>query len=119
MEELLKYWPIAGLAVQGAVLWFVWSMRQVATDAVKKADEASRDRDHALDNRIDAEAQRLTALNGRVDAVENEVGELPTKADLARVEGQVGVVDAKIDMANRGIERLEGYFLSKGAGVAG
>jgi len=119
VTELLKYWPILVIFIQGLALWAMWSMRQMSTEAINKADQHSRDRDQLLDNRIDHEATRITELSGRVDATQATIEDLPTMADLARVEGEVKVVGAKIDTANGGIQRLEGYFLSKGAGVAG
>ena len=118
MDVLLKYWPVAAMVIQGLALWATWSMRQVASSAIASAEKASKDRDQVLDDRIDAEATRITALSGRVDATEAEIQDLPTKADLEKIMGEVKVANANITTANRGIERLEGYFLSRGAGVS-
>lgn len=123
MDVFLKYWPILAFVAQGVALWIMWSMRQFASNEIRKSERASEARDQALGDRITsgerALSDRVGAVTARVEAVENEIDNLPTKADLAQVEGKVGVVDAKLDLANRGIERLEGYFLTKGVGASG
>lgn len=114
MEQLLKYWPVLGFVIQGLALWAVWSMRQLTATAIAAAKKESHDRDLILDKRIDDEATRITELNGQVDAHATAIEDLPTMADLARVEGEVKVVGAKLDAANGGIRRLEDFFLAKG-----
>lgn len=114
MKQLIEYGPFLGLAVQAVALWFMWSMRQLSTAAIAAAEAKSKSRDEDLDNRIDHEATRITELVGRVTAAESDIRNLPTKEDLARVEGEVKVGNSKIDTANAGIDRLEGYLLQRG-----
>jgi hypothetical protein len=119
MKQLLEYWPVLVVGLQSLAVWACWSMRQVSANAVKAAEEKSLARDKVLEDRIDLEVNRSTVLEGRVSAIEHEVDQLPTKADLERVAGSVRVVDSKIDQALGGIQRLEGYHLERGLGVRG
>lgn len=112
MDVFLKYWPLLAAALQVLALWVMWSMRQFAANEIRKSEEASKARDSVLDDKIDGHNVRITALAGRVDAVEDDIGNLPTKADLARVEGEVKVVLAQVENVAAGVRRLEDYAMA-------
>jgi septal ring factor EnvC (AmiA/AmiB activator) len=61
---------------------------------------------------------RISQVESRLSVIESEVEGLPTKADIARLEEQVRSVDHNVDRAQRGIDRLESYFLQTGIGGA-
>jgi hypothetical protein len=114
----MKYWPIAALAIQLVTAWICWSLRQLATTEVKKLVDAAV----ASLTRVDDEAEvilddhetRITVLTKDVEAIRADIADLPTKADLAKVEGKVDTVSAKLDGTRAGIDRIEGFFLAKG-----
>ena len=101
MKDLfVDYWPAihsVALAGLGVVAWWV--------DARTK---------EKIDAAVNPLKLQLAALSSRVDEVEADVDGLPSKADLARVEGEVQAINREVRIANAGIERLEGYFLQRG-----
>lgn len=107
MEVLLKYWPILLVAAQlllaALVLWVdARTMTKVgAAVAPLKEDIEELDR-------------RVGKLEVRVEDVEGDLLNLPTKADLARVEGEVKGAHIEAAAANAGIGRLETIFLKVG-----
>lgn len=122
MDAILKYWPMIGTFVavgaNGVMLWVAWSLRQFAKNEVerivKEAVAALRQSDAATDLALDGVESRVTRVEGAIDTLRGDLAELPTKADLARVEGEIKVVGQAVDAAANGIGRLEGYFLTKG-----
>lgn len=122
MDAILKYWPMIGtfvaVAANGFMLWVAWSLRQFAKTEVerivKEAVAPLRQADVATDQALDGVESRVTRVEGAVEALRGDIGDLPTKADLARVEGEIKTVGQAVDAAANGIGRLEGYFLSKG-----
>lgn len=122
MDAILKYWPMIGTFVavgaNGVMLWVAWSLRQFAKNEVerivKEAVTALRQSDLHTDQAVDAIESRVTRMEGAIETLRGDIGDLPTKADLARVEGEIKVVGQAVDAAANGIGRLEGYFLTKG-----
>jgi len=128
VKAFLEAWPVIIVAAQVLlvilVAWVVLLVKREVTAGVKPLQDGQADLDRrlkvaegrlgvvdAMDNRIDLEATRITELTGRVKSVEDDIDELPTRADLARVEGEVKVVLARVDIANEGIKRIEAYAM--------
>lgn len=122
MLTLLKYWPVigtlVGLGANGFMFWFIWSMRQwmrnevevLLAHAVSRLERA----DVVTDEAVDQLDTRMTKVEGAVGGIRSDIAKLPTKADLARVEGEIKVVAGAVEAAAAGITRLEGFFLSRG-----
>lgn len=114
----MKYWPIAALVIQALTAWACWSLRQLATSEVKKlvdAAVASLSRaDQEAEAALDDHETRITVLTKDVEAIRHDIAQLPTKADHARLEGEVKSVGTQVQRTAAGIERIESYFLAKG-----
>lgn len=118
MSSLAKYWPIVATLLNFGVLWICWSLRQLAKTEVKAMVDVLRAEltraDSEAEAALDDHETRITRAEKDVEAIRQEIAQLPTKADLAKVEGKVDTVGAKVDRAGAGIERIESYFLAKG-----
>lgn len=100
-SPLLSLFATAGLAILG--LWFDARQRK------------------AIDAAVDPLKADITELTRRVDANEADIqearadiGDLPSKADLARVEGEVKATHIEAAAAAAGVMRLENIFLQRG-----
>lgn len=111
MTMVLKYWPLISFAVNAAMLWVVWSLRQLARKEVSTLVDAARASLEAADRDLDS---RLDGLAGRATVVETRLEQIPTRADLARIEGEISRVGASVEAAAHGVQRLESYFLARG-----
>lgn len=114
MKDLIKYWPIALFIFQCGLAWVIWSLRQVHQGDLAQTRETLR----ADDSRIEGEVRKLNSLHGklegRITAIERQVAELPTKADIARLEERVAGVGRGVENVDEAVLRLEGYFLRRG-----
>lgn len=121
MKELLEYWPIIGVVLQGAVLWFVWSMRQLAKKEVAemvaaaevKAEAASK----ALAQEVAGHERRLGRAEGQIQEIRSDIEALPTKADFAELKGEIKLAHAEIRNVGAGVDRLEGYLMERGVKI--
>ncbi|WP_374569672.1 DUF2730 family protein [Phenylobacterium sp.] len=77
----------------------------------RETDEAK-----ALIKRMGEVEGRVDKVEGRVGTLEDDISDLPTKADIARLEGELKTVGNDVRAANAGIDRIEGFFLAKGVG---
>ncbi|MCX7586554.1 hypothetical protein [Phenylobacterium sp. 58.2.17] len=118
MSELLKYWPVALFVLNGLTLWFCWSLRQLAkTEVQTLVSQATAPITASVDklaDKVSGQHDQIQRHEGRLDGLDDDIAQLPTKADLARVEGEIGKVGDKVGQALGGIGRLEGYFLKEG-----
>lgn len=118
MSELLKYWPVALFVFNGLTVWFCWSFRQLArTEVQTRVSEATAPiaaHVEKLTTKVSLHHDQIQRHEGRLDGLDDDIAQLPTKADLARVEGEVSKVGDKVGQALGGIGRLEGYFLKEG-----
>ena len=129
MSSLLKYWPLIATLVNFGTLWACWSLRQVAKTEAKALVDALRldltKVDEEAEAALDDHESRLTRTEKDVEAIRQDIAKLPTKTDLARLEGEVKAVGAQVvgldkavgaqvGVLDRGIGRLEGYFLQLG-----
>lgn len=114
MEKLLQYWPVLLVALNAFTAWGAWSLRQLAKNEIAASEGRLGVQIKGLATDLDAQDTRMTKIEGRVAEAERDISNLPTKADLARVEGEVKAVGRTVDAANEGIRRLEGFFLERG-----
>jgi len=119
VEELLKYWPIAVFLLNLLTVWACWSLRQLAKIEIAAAVRSLSQKDEEICGEVDEHDTKITKLEGRVEHIEDDIAELPTKADIARLEGDVREVGSAVRAVQSGVGRLEGYFLSKGVEKAG
>jgi hypothetical protein len=74
-----------------------------------------RESDSAKDlmRRVDA-TERKGELHGqRLDQIEEDILGLPTKADFARLEGEVTTTCKIADRTERAVARLEGFLMER------
>ncbi|MCY1648168.1 hypothetical protein OVA11_14180 [Caulobacter sp. SL161] len=118
MATIKTYWPIILTVLNFAVLWICWSLKQLASTEVRTLVDAAvaalKQADSEAEAAIDDHETRLTRAEKDVEALRDDIAKLPTKADLARLEGEVKAVLKQVERAGAGIERIEGFFLAKG-----
>ncbi|MFN3513444.1 MAG: hypothetical protein ACK41C_10385 [Phenylobacterium sp.] len=118
MKGLLQYWPVAAFVFNLVAVWACWSLRALAKSEVERIVKAAVSQlsqtDTALDERVDGHQNRLTIAESQIQEIRSDIQDLPTKADLERVSGEVRGVSKGVDAANAGIQRLEGFFLARG-----
>lgn len=114
----MKYWPVALFVMNLVAAWACWSLRQLAISEVRKIVDASvaslSAKDATIADEVDDHGDRILKVEGRIDTLDKVVAGLPTKADLARVEGEVRAVGVDAAATKAGVDRLEGYFLQRG-----
>lgn len=107
MKQFLEYWPILLVAAQvllaALILW-------VEARTTRKVDQAVA----PVKGELGDVERRVGKLEIRLEDAEGDIKNLPTKADLARVEGEVKGAHQEAAAANAGIKRIEGYFIAKG-----
>jgi hypothetical protein len=115
LHSLLQYWPDAALTlISGICAWAAWSMRQVTKNLIDAMAAKLAARDEEIERKVDEQQVRLTRTElGLAEAV-RDIEHLPTKADLARIEGEVKSVAREVGAVNAGVQRIEGFFLAKG-----
>ena len=114
MDALIKYWPMAIFLTSTLSGWWCWSMRQMAKNEIAAAVGKLQAKDEAICEAVDELDTRATKLEGRVEGIEHDIANLPTKADIERVEGRINTVGQDAGAAARGVERLEHFFLTRG-----
>lgn len=69
-------------------------------------------------NKSSASAREMVELRIRVTELENSVKDMPSKVEIARLEGQVETVKTQLNAANnsignvqKGVTRIESYLL--------
>lgn len=69
-------------------------------------------------NKSSASAREMVELRIRVTELENSVKDMPSKVEIARLEGQVETVKTQLNAANnsignvqKGVTRIENYLL--------
>lgn len=114
LQALAQYWPIINVFFGGFFVWVCWSLRQLAKNEIAKSALAQDERLAKLDGRVDGHDTRLIKVEGHIVEIRNDVEALPTKADFARLEGEVKGVGLNAAAAANGVQRIEGFFLKKG-----
>ncbi|MFN4177391.1 hypothetical protein [Phenylobacterium sp.] len=114
LKALAEYWPIINVFFGGFFVWVCWSLRQLAKNEIEKSALAQDKRLAQLDGRVDGHDTRLTKVEGTIEEIRKDIEVLPTKADFARLEGEVKGVGLNAAAAANGVQRIEGFFLKKG-----
>lgn len=118
MKSYAEYIPIAGqlisLALNVLLAWAVWTIRQLAKEQIAAEREKTRAQFDRVDGDVTAIDRRVSKVEGRMDEAEDDIRALPTKADLARLEGEVKLVGAQVEGVSAGISRVEGYMMEHG-----
>lgn len=119
LDALAKFGPMAlVLFINAVTAWAAWSMRQFAkTEIHKIVDEAVRkltQRDADIAKDVQTHGDRILLNEASIGEIRADIQDLPTKADVARIEGEVKGVSNQVGVAIGGIQRLEGYFLREG-----
>lgn len=118
MKSLLPYWPMLAFALNLVAVWICWTLRQLAKSEMAKAGAAIEEKIGAvtssLDSRVDDHQNRLLVAEGEIRTIRAEIQDLPTKADIAELRGEVKAVGRDVAAANSGIDRIENFFLAKG-----
>lgn len=57
---------------------------------------------------------RVDRVESRLDSLEPQIKDLPTKADMATVEGKISRVCEIADRTEKSCNRIEGYFIALG-----
>lgn len=63
-------------------------------------------------------AASIADMERRISIIENEIEDLPTKADIRGLEERITAVAGLVRHTQEGINRIEGYFLQIGIGGA-
>ena len=111
LKDLMPYWPIASFALQGVlgivICLAVLKMKEVAAAVAKALADPIAEAVDDLDTRV-------TEHNGRIGELEKDVLNLPTKEDIARVEGKVDATARDVGAVANGVGRIESIFLEAG-----
>ncbi len=91
----------AALVSAGAA---VYAVRQVSR--LRRSDEW-----RAVLSDIDKGKSNAKLLEQRVDSLEDDVGRLPTAADIARLGGAIERVESEVRGAAQGVDRIEGLLM--------
>lgn len=118
MTALLKYWPLVNLPLSFFVAWICWSLRELAKAEVRtivaQAITPVDERATKLTARVDDHHDKLTTHGSQIEEIRTDIRDLPTKTDLAHLQGEIRGVGSEVQAANAGIKRIEGYFLERG-----
>lgn len=114
MEALLKYWPVLLFPLNLLTAWAAWSLRQMTKNEIAVAVSALQAKDTAICEDVDDHDTKINRLLDKVEEIEKDILDLPTKADIARLEGEVRGVGNQVSAAAAGVGRLEAYFLQRG-----
>ncbi len=82
----------------------VYAVRQVSR--LRRSDEW-----RALEGGVNSITSKQGLLEQRVDTLEAAVSHLPTRADIARVEGAIATVRSEVHDAKKGVDRIEELLL--------
>jgi hypothetical protein len=66
---------------------------------------------------VDAQDTALTKLDGRVAAIEHEISELPTKADIRGLDEQLKGLAREQGLTHASVNRIEDHFIKRGIGA--
>ncbi|MBI1407312.1 MAG: DUF2730 family protein [Caulobacter sp.] len=74
----------------------------------RESDEAQK-----LIARVGAVEGRMTKAEGRLDGIDEKFDDLPTEADIARLEGEIGTVKELCRAAAAGVARIETFMMQR------
>ncbi|WP_370236552.1 hypothetical protein [Brevundimonas sp.] len=104
MRELLPYFALAVSVIACALS--AWTA--VRAGRWRESDSAKE-----LMRRV-GESERLIGLHAqRLLQIEEDIQALPTKADFARLEGEIHLTCKIADRTERAVARLEGFLMER------
>ncbi|KXZ66830.1 hypothetical protein [Acinetobacter venetianus] len=62
-------------------------------------------------NKQSASAKEMLDLRLRVVEVENAIKDMPSKVDVAKLQGQLDALNQHVSSVQRGVTRIENYLL--------
>lgn len=114
LAQLMDFWPVLLFVVQGFGAWILWSTKKVVEAKVDEAEDRMIAKHAELAAAIDVHDTKLTQHESAIAVIQGDLVDLPTKADLARVEGAVKAVEREVTATGAGVSRLESFFLKRG-----
>ncbi len=83
--------------------------------AIRAGKWRESDAAKAIVTRVDRLENRADLTEQKVAAIETDLAQLPTKADLTRLEGEINKVEAIAERTERGVRRIEDFFMERKA----
>lgn len=118
LTVFLKFWPLIHVVASVVILWICWSLRQLAIAEVNKIVSAAvaglEKSDEKTETAVKGHEGRISDVEHRVGSLEEDIRELPTKADLKALEGELKVVGKAVEQVHRGVSRIEDHFMEEG-----
>ncbi len=59
-----------------------------------------------------ASAKEMLDLHLRVVELENAIKDMPSKVDIAQLQGQLNTLNKQLDTVHSGVKRIEDYLLT-------
>ena len=63
-------------------------------------------------NKQSASAKEMLDLHLRVVELENAIKDMPSKVEIAQLQGQLNTVNKQLDTVQTGVKRIEDYLLN-------
>jgi hypothetical protein len=115
-DDLIKYWPLAGLALQVLVAWGLWSMRHAFASKGDLATlaKALGDQVNAIEKEQLQHAERFKTVPSAEDlnGVSLKLAEL--HGDHKALRAEMGGVKDAVDTIGSSVTRIENYLLKTG-----
>lgn len=119
-DLLARYQAVFLLILNVGVVWICWSLRQLAKTEVNKVVDDARAALNAqhtkLSEKVESHHDTLGRHGAHIEEIRADIRDLPTKADIERLNGEIRTVGRDVAAATAGIERIESYFLERGIG---
>ncbi|WP_439471324.1 hypothetical protein [Brevundimonas sp.] len=106
MKELLPYFSLA-IAVIACAL-SAWT-------AVRAGRWRNSEAHAALLGRVGSLESWKTLTDQKLTGIESDLSELPTAADLARLEGEIKRTISIAERTEKAVDRLHGYLMERGS----
>jgi poly-D-alanine transfer protein DltD len=117
-EILAKYQAVFLLAFNAFIAWCCWTLREVAKTEVNKAVEeakAALTAQHTrLLEKVEVHHDTLGRHGAQIEEIRADIKDLPTKADLEQIRGEIRTVGKDAASSSAGVLRIESYFLERG-----
>lgn len=107
LKQILDLWPVLVVLMQGAAIAGAWWF---SDQAKKYVDQKVA----TVKAEQDEQDTRLQLVEASLQDLEGDIKNLPTKADIARLEGEVKAAYVEAAASNAGVKRMEMFFLKRG-----
>jgi phage shock protein A len=114
VKQLLQYWPLLAFGGNALCLWIAWSLRQLANKEIDAKVAKANARVDAANAAVLELERRVAKAEGKIETMREDILNMPTRADLERVAGEVRSVGDQVKAAASGIDRIEGFFIRRG-----